>query len=212
MYESLSKPWQVCVDLAWEAYCAGSLPIAAVIVDDVETIIATGRNRIFEAEKVGPYLSNNPLAHAEVNAILALRKDVKPSNLTLYTTTEPCPLCMGALRMTGFVNAVYACRDPWAGCSSMTENVPYLKNKKMRVEYLANETFENVLTAMLLEAHGERNLRGEFYEAWQNVTPKGSKAARYLFDTKVLKTLSREKAMAKEMLEAITTLLDREFT
>jgi hypothetical protein len=23
MYETLSKPWQICVDLAWEAYCAG---------------------------------------------------------------------------------------------------------------------------------------------------------------------------------------------
>jgi tRNA(adenine34) deaminase len=41
MYDSLSTPWQVCVDLAWEAYCAGSLPIAAVIVDEVGNIVAT---------------------------------------------------------------------------------------------------------------------------------------------------------------------------
>ena len=29
----LSDPWRGCVELAWEAYCAGSLPIGAVAAD-----------------------------------------------------------------------------------------------------------------------------------------------------------------------------------
>jgi tRNA(adenine34) deaminase len=212
MYDSLSKPWQVCVDLAWEAYCAGSLPIAAVIVDESENIVATGRNCLFETEKVEPYLSNNSLAHAEVNAILALDKTIKPSSCTLYTTTEPCPLCMGALRMAGFVKAVYACRDPWAGCSGMVESVPYLKDKKMRVDYLGNEAFENVLAALLLEPHHTRNIRDEFFEGWSKVIPVGSKAGRYLLESQRLQRLRQENVTAREMLEATTTLLSREST
>jgi tRNA(adenine34) deaminase len=212
MYDSLSKPWQVCVDLAWEAYCAGSLPIAAVIVDESENIVATGRNRLFETEKVEPYLSNNSLAHAEVNAILALGKTIKPSSCTLYTTTEPCPLCMGALRMAGFVKAVYACRDPWAGSSSMTESVPYLKDKNMRVEYLGNEDFENVLAALLLETDHIQGLEGEFFESWFAVMPNAVETARALSASQRLKKLRQENVMAKEMLEATTTLLSREST
>jgi tRNA(adenine34) deaminase len=208
MYDSLSKPWQVCVDLAWESYCASSLPIAAVITDEAGTIVATGRNRIFEIEKIEPYISNTSLAHAEINAILALDRSIKLKDCTLYTTTEPCPLCMGALRMAGFVKAVYACRDPWAGCSSMIESVPYLKNRNMCVEFLGDKDFENLLAALLLEAHGERNLRNEFYEVWLTTIPEGSKAARYLFDGRVLKTLSREKVTAKEMLENIYQYLE----
>lgn len=60
MYTSLAKPWQVCVDLAWEAYCAGSVPIAAVITNEYGEIVATGRNRLFETEQTAPYLSNTP--------------------------------------------------------------------------------------------------------------------------------------------------------
>jgi tRNA(adenine34) deaminase len=206
MYDALSKPWQTCVDLAWEAYCVGSLPIAAVITDETGNIVATGRNRLFETEKVEPYISNTPLAHAEINAILALDKNIQRSTLTLYTTTEPCPLCMGALRMAGIVNAVYACRDPWAGCSSMTESVPYLKHKKMRVKFLDNEDFEHVLAAILPEAHGGRNLEGIFFEAWLEVIPTGSKVGRYLFESQFLQKLRQQRVTAKEMLEATTTL------
>jgi tRNA(adenine34) deaminase len=208
MYETLSKPWQVCVDLAWEAYCAGSLPIAAVITDELGNIVATGRNRIFEANKVEPYISNNSLAHAEVNAILALGKTIKPKQCTLYTTTEPCPLCMGALRMAGFVKAVYACRDPWAGCSSMVESVPYLKEKKMRVEYLGNEAFENVLAALLLETDHIQGLEGEFFESWSAVIPKAVETARALSASKRLKKLRQENVTAKEMLETIHKFIE----
>lgn len=205
MYETLSKPWQVCVDLAWEAYCAGSLPIAAVIVDESENIVATGRNRHFDTGKLEPYFSNTPLAHAEVNAILALGKTIKPSSCTLYTTTEPCPLCMGALRMAGFVSAVYACRDPWAGCSHMAESVPYLKNKKMCVEYLGNEAFENVLAALLLESDYIQGLEATFFESWFRVMPKAVETARALSVSRGLKKLRQEKVSAGEMLEVIKT-------
>ena len=98
MWDSLSKEWQTCVRLAWEAYCAGSLPIAAVVTDESGAIVATGRNRIGDAEQAYPRISNHPLAHAEMNALLTLDTHrVNPHTCTLYTTTEPCPLCMGAI-------------------------------------------------------------------------------------------------------------------
>jgi tRNA(adenine34) deaminase len=208
MYESLSKPRQACVDLAWEAYCAGSLPIAAVITDEHGNIAATGRNRLFEKEKIEPYISNTSLAHAEINAILALDKTIKTNQCTLYTTTEPCPLCMGALRMAGFTKAVYACRDPWAGCSHMVETVPYLKNKNMRVDYLGNQAFEHILAAWLLESDYLQSLEGRFFEAWLEMIPEAAETARALAASGALKKLRQEKTTAREMLEAIAILLN----
>ncbi|MCE9639756.1 MAG: nucleoside deaminase [Betaproteobacteria bacterium] len=73
---------------AREACAAGNRPVAAVIVRDGE-IIATGRNTI--------YADHDPSAHAEVAAIrVACRKfeTLDLSGATLYSTLEPCPMCL----------------------------------------------------------------------------------------------------------------------
>jgi tRNA(adenine34) deaminase len=44
MWEDLSIPWKVSFEEAWEAYCSGSLPIGAVLVDSDHNIISRGRN------------------------------------------------------------------------------------------------------------------------------------------------------------------------
>ena len=33
MWSDLLKPWQVCFELAWEAYCEDCIPIGAVVTD-----------------------------------------------------------------------------------------------------------------------------------------------------------------------------------
>ena len=48
LWECLSAPWRACMEEAWTAYCAGSVPIGAVITDAVGQVIAHGRNCIFE--------------------------------------------------------------------------------------------------------------------------------------------------------------------
>ena len=48
VWESLSEPWRACVELAWEAYRAGSLPIGAVVADAQGNVLSRGRNRIYE--------------------------------------------------------------------------------------------------------------------------------------------------------------------
>ena len=89
MWESLSS--------AWQAYCAGTVPIGAVVTDASGQILSRGRNRIFEMQGEDSYLYGQTLAHAEINALITL--DVgraERHGCILYTTVEPCPLCMGA--------------------------------------------------------------------------------------------------------------------
>src|ERR1700739_611172 len=66
-------------------------PFAAVVVRD-GAIIAEGVNQVTS--------TNDPTAHAEVMAIReACRKlaDFELKDCELYTTCEPCPMCLGAI-------------------------------------------------------------------------------------------------------------------
>ena len=66
-------------------------PFGAVVVRDGE-IIATGVNQVTS--------SNDPTAHAEVVAIRAACKVLSSFQLhgcTVYTSCEPCPMCLSAI-------------------------------------------------------------------------------------------------------------------
>jgi guanine deaminase len=77
--------------LACESVSAGGGPFGAVIVRDGE-IVAEGVNR------VTPW--NDPTAHAEIVAIRAAcaalgRFDLR--GCEIYSSCEPCPMCLGAI-------------------------------------------------------------------------------------------------------------------
>lgn len=66
-------------------------PFGCIIVKDGEIIAA-------EANSVTS--SNDPTAHAEVNAIRAACRKLNSFQLTdcvIYTSCEPCPMCLGAI-------------------------------------------------------------------------------------------------------------------
>lgn len=69
----------------------GGGPFGAVIVKDGE-IIARGANRVTA--------DNDPTAHAEVSAIRAAAKKLGTFDLSgcdIYTSCEPCPMCLSAI-------------------------------------------------------------------------------------------------------------------
>ena len=69
----------------------GGGPFGAVIVKDGR-IVATGVNRVTAV--------NDPTAHAEISAIRKAAKKLGTFSLegcTLYTSCEPCPMCLGAI-------------------------------------------------------------------------------------------------------------------
>ena len=66
-------------------------PFAAVVVKDGR-IIAEGTNRVTS--------TNDPTAHAEIVAIREACRSLTSFQLTgcdIYTSCEPCPMCMGAI-------------------------------------------------------------------------------------------------------------------
>ena len=210
LWDSLAEPWQVCAELAWEAYCAGSLPIASVVTDEAGQIVSSGRNRIYESP-LAPHLAGHPLAHAEMNALVSFDyKQHNPYESVLYTTTEPCPLCMGAIRMAGVRTFRFASRDPWAGCSAMTEQVPYLKQKNLRGVAPQSAVFEDALIALQVETHlrrGTLQANPDFFGVYHRNFPTGTAVGEELYSTKRLEALAEKGAGVEEVFGVLHDLV-----
>lgn len=211
-YGELPAHWRTCLDLAWEAHCSGSLPIGAVVVDEQGNVIAKDRNRLGEPDEAAPhlpgtpYLTATPLAHAEVNALLQLGYRPPAPRPVLYTTTEPCPLCMGAARMSGVGQVVYAARDPWASCASMAEDVPYLKRSGPTIIGPV-PTLEAPLIAWQVAFHlSHRPAGSRFLEAYAECLPGPCQTGKELAQRGTLRALAESRAPTSD---AWAALLDR---
>ena len=109
-------PWIDVFVLMWEAYTAGTIPVGAVVTDEMGRVIARGRNRIFDTPTAGE-LGGSRLAHAEVNALLALPSTETYEACTLYSSLEPCPLCLSAAFAVRVGGVRFAGADPYAGAT-----------------------------------------------------------------------------------------------
>lgn len=93
---------QMAIDLSVENVDNGGGPFGAVIVDDAGEVVATGVNRVTA--------TNDPTAHAEVSAIRAACHrlgDFKLHGCTVYSSCEPCPMCLSALYWAGVKRICY---------------------------------------------------------------------------------------------------------
>jgi tRNA(adenine34) deaminase len=113
-WDELPAPWPEVFSLMWEAYLAGTIPVGAVVVDEAGEVVSRGRNRIFDETRDG-HLGRSRLAHAELNALVALTSDRTYEGLTLYTALEPCHLCLSAAISVRIGSLRYAAADAYGG-------------------------------------------------------------------------------------------------
>lgn len=101
MTETDRKFMRQAIDLSIENVRNGGGPFGAVIVRNGE-VVATGVNNVV------PHC--DPTAHAEVSAIRkACQKvgDFKLDGCTIYTSCEPCPMCLSAIYWSGIERIFY---------------------------------------------------------------------------------------------------------
>lgn len=96
-----SKYMQMAIDLSVENVDNGGGPFGAVIVKDGK-VLSTGVNRVVP--------DNDPTAHAEVSAIrqaCGSLKTYKLEGCTIYSSCEPCPMCLSAIYWAGIRRLCY---------------------------------------------------------------------------------------------------------
>jgi tRNA(adenine34) deaminase len=208
----LTQPWQICLEEAWAAYCAGSLPIGACVVDAEGNILSRGRNRIMEEQAEAPYACGNTLAHAELNALLALKVERQVRHAaSLYTTTEPCPLCLGAFYMSSIRTLHYAAREPFAGSTNLLGTTPYLSRKPIKVYGPADAELEILITALAVEFELSAGVfpTSSVLQSWRQAIPKGLALGEQLYKNGDLKRMQAEGWNAAQMVTALSKLLSR---
>lgn len=92
---------QQAIDLSVENVRNGGGPFGAVIVKDGR-VVATGVNRVTA--------NCDPTAHAEVSAIREACQKLQSFKLegcTIYTSCEPCPMCLSAIYWAGISKVYY---------------------------------------------------------------------------------------------------------
>ncbi|MGA9531570.1 MAG: nucleoside deaminase [Anaerolineales bacterium] len=106
------------VELAHEADQRGNLPIGALIVLDGE-IIAEGRNAIWAP-------TYRPNRHAELEALRMVHSDLwqRATEMTLYSTLEPCLMCTGAILLHRIGQVRFGTTDPFGGSRPILERLP----------------------------------------------------------------------------------------
>jgi tRNA(adenine34) deaminase len=152
LWSSLDPIWQAVIAEGWAAYAAGSHAIGAVITSPDGAIVARGRNRGRDGTATPGQLHASRLAHAEINAILALPPELDPRTVTMWATTEPCPLCIGAVAIAKIGHLRFACRDPYAGSAGLATANAFMRSRAVQVRgpELAADV-EAVLTVMEVE-------------------------------------------------------------
>ncbi len=106
------------IRLAQEAQQVGNLPIGAVISLNGK-IVAEGKNSIWV-----PKL--NRVRHAEIEALESVPPELwaRASEMTLYTTLEPCLMCLGAILVHRIGRVVFGSSDSRGGASCVFGHMP----------------------------------------------------------------------------------------
>lgn len=97
------KYMKKAISLAKKSVEKGGGPFGAVIVKD-GVVIARGSNNVT--------LNNDPTAHAEVSTIRKACKKLATFDLSgsvLYTSCEPCPMCLSAAYWAHVDKIYYGC-------------------------------------------------------------------------------------------------------
>ncbi len=99
------------LDLAEKALTAGEFPVGCVLVAN-NKIIATG------SRKGTINNSDNEIDHAEMVALRNLSESsetIDKSDISLFSSLEPCLMCFGAIILSGITKIVYAYEDVMGG-------------------------------------------------------------------------------------------------
>jgi len=108
---------RMAITLAASARQHGNHPFGALLADQTGNVLLTAENTVNTAQ--------DATGHAELNLVRLASAQLSAQALartTLYTSTEPCPMCAGAIFWSGIGKVVYALSED--GLYSLTGDSP----------------------------------------------------------------------------------------
>ena len=204
MWKDLSSGWQAVFEEAWRAFGFGSTPIGAAIFDKEGKLILSDRNRSREADTV-----NREISHAEANALRRLDTDrVNSRELVLYTSMEPCPMCMGMILMGHIKTVHFAAYDSYCGMVHLTNQDPYYIGKSIACTHEGGEgeLFQLTIQSYYELRHIERGCSDKVLSMFGKTSSKAVENAKKLYSSKTLDRLSENGAACGEVFDLIINM------
>lgn len=97
---------QAALELAAAAHKKGNSPFSCILADKDGAVLVSAENTT--------KTDGNPLAHAEMNALLELSKrrpGQKLNDVILISPVQSCPMCFSAAYRSDIRNFVYGCAE-----------------------------------------------------------------------------------------------------
>ena len=108
---------QLALNEARLSFDEGSYPIGAALVIESE-LFATGRNRMFVDGKWSSHAEHN-LLDTHSKALRERLRGKQGVSVQLYTTLEPCLMCLGTALSHRVSEIIVACPDPSGGTAGL---------------------------------------------------------------------------------------------
>jgi tRNA(adenine34) deaminase len=118
VFQAEDRVWmQRALQQAQAAFEVGDYPVGAVLTVD-GALFATARNSLFSDGRTTAHAEHNLIAahSAELRMLIRTRPDTQTC---LYTTLEPCLMCLGIAVLHRISRIVVACPDPNGGTTRL---------------------------------------------------------------------------------------------
>jgi len=137
-----AKTMATALRLAEKAAALDEVPVGAVVIRRGK-IIGRGYN-LRERDQ-------NPIAHAEIQAILKAAKKLgswRLEDCELVVTLEPCPMCLAACQQARITTVTYGASDPKGGALSLGYNLHQdpRTHHRFRVQFLPTPECGKILS------------------------------------------------------------------
>ena len=201
MWDTISEKWQTVFEEVWKAFCQGSTPIGAALYDRSGKLILSDRNRSRETDTV-----NREISHAEANALRRLNTDhFNSRELVLFTSMEPCPMCMGMILMGHIKEVHYAAADNYCGMVHLIGQDPYYTGKNVNCIYEAGELerFQLTVQSYYELRHLEHGASDKVIRQFEKTCSPAVDMAKKLYSEKMLDKFADEGVPCGEVYDLI---------
>jgi len=208
-WKKLDTAWHQAFELAWQGYRLGAVPAGAVVVSESGTVMSRARDHEYDDDVVdGRGVARSRLAHAELNALVRLDPYDRHEGAVLYTTVEPCALCVGAAVAATVGAVAYASADPYAGAAGQVPDTVQTARLPLRFEGPLPGPLGLLGSVMRLELYLRLNPEAYLVRAHKQLAPHVLSAAQQLHDDDLLPSLVRKHKSVPDLVSAAWPVLE----
>jgi cytosine deaminase len=135
--------WLTCI-LALQSITFGNFGIGCIITQNNNNVVSYGNNQVFYPLFRSDY-------HAEMVALNHFESVVRPVNISeyqLFTSLEPCPMCLARILTSGIPEVYYAAEDIEGGMAHLKEAMPKVWVEMLKDRHIAEANCSKKLVAI----------------------------------------------------------------